>query len=61
VFFVHPCQTAEVMDASVGKREITAEEYLMVWIGALGKCVGLNIPLALMQQDKQKTTDVNKS
>jgi ubiquitin-like-conjugating enzyme ATG10 len=37
------------MEASVGKRNVTAEEYLMIWIGALGKCVGLNVPLALMQ------------
>jgi ubiquitin-like-conjugating enzyme ATG10 len=54
VFFIHPCQTAEVMEASIGKKDVTAEEYLMVWIGALGKCVGLNIPLALMQEDEQK-------
>ncbi|KAH7402000.1 hypothetical protein DE146DRAFT_450848 [Phaeosphaeria sp. MPI-PUGE-AT-0046c] len=49
VFLIHPCQTAEVMQASIGKREMTAEEYLLIWIGALGKCVGLNVPLALMQ------------
>lgn len=48
VFFIHPCQTAEVMQASVGKRHVTPEEYLLIWIGAMGKCVGLNVPLALM-------------
>ncbi|KAF1945413.1 hypothetical protein EJ02DRAFT_313312, partial [Clathrospora elynae] len=47
VFFIHPCQTAEVMEASAGKSNVTTKEYLMVWIGALGKCVGLNVPLVL--------------
>jgi ubiquitin-like-conjugating enzyme ATG10 len=51
VFFIHPCQTTEVMEASVGKRDVTAAEYLLIWIGAMGKCVGLDIPLALMRQD----------
>jgi len=50
VFFIHPCQTAEVMQASVGERIVSAEVYLVMWIGALGKCVGLNLPLALMQR-----------
>jgi ubiquitin-like-conjugating enzyme ATG10 len=45
------------MEASKCKKDITAEEYLMVWIGALGKCVGLNIPLALMQES---TEDANE-
>jgi ubiquitin-like-conjugating enzyme ATG10 len=55
VFFIHPCRTAEVMEASVGKRSIAPEEYLITWIGALGKCVGLDVPLALMQQDNSTT------
>ncbi|KAG9196411.1 hypothetical protein G6011_01532 [Alternaria panax] len=46
VFFIHPCQTADVMQVSVD-RNITADEYLMVWIGAVGKAVGLNVPLQL--------------
>jgi ubiquitin-like-conjugating enzyme ATG10 len=46
VFFIHPCQTAEVMEASI-HRNITADEYLMVWIGATGKAVGLHVPLQL--------------
>ncbi|KAF2015891.1 hypothetical protein BU24DRAFT_462113 [Aaosphaeria arxii CBS 175.79] len=51
VFFIHPCQTAAVMEASVGNKELTPVEYLMVWIGAMGGCVGLNIPIALAQND----------
>ena len=26
---------------------MSAEDYLMLWIGALGQCVGLNVPLAI--------------
>lgn len=37
------------MEASIGNRAATAAEYLMVWIGALGKYVGLNVPLSIIQ------------
>jgi len=46
VFFIHPCQTADVMEASV-ESVITADKYLTIWIGAMGKAVGLNMPLQL--------------
>ena len=49
VFFIHPCQTAEVMEATVGDGAATAGAYMMVWIGALGKYVGLNVPLTLIR------------
>lgn len=48
VFFIHPCRTAETMEASVGERTISAYDYLLLWIGALGKCVELDVPLALV-------------
>jgi ubiquitin-like-conjugating enzyme ATG10 len=52
VFFIHPCRTAEVMEASIERgRKVTAEEYLMVWIGSLGKSVGMNVPLALARHN----------
>ena len=51
VFFIHLCQTAAVMEASVGERNVTADEYLTIWIGALGKCAGLEVPLAIMCED----------
>jgi ubiquitin-like-conjugating enzyme ATG10 len=34
------------MEASVD-RNITEDEYLIIWIGAMGKAVGLNVPLQL--------------
>jgi ubiquitin-like-conjugating enzyme ATG10 len=35
------------MEASVRDRDLSAEQYLIIWMGALGGCVGLNMPLAL--------------
>jgi len=34
------------MEASV-ESVITADKYLTIWIGAMGKAVGLNMPLQL--------------
>jgi ubiquitin-like-conjugating enzyme ATG10 len=53
VFFIHPCQTAQVMEASACAGDITAYEYLLIWIGALGKCVGLNVPLAFAKEHQR--------
>ncbi|KAF2792724.1 hypothetical protein K505DRAFT_408489 [Melanomma pulvis-pyrius CBS 109.77] len=50
-FFIHPCQTAVVLEASLASDYVTPLEYLTLWIGAMGKCVGLNIPVALAQKN----------
>lgn len=47
VFFIHPCQTSAVMEVSTGSRPVTPYEYLVLWIGALGHYVGLDVPLDL--------------
>lgn len=53
VFFIHPCQTAgvmqEVLKGAMGKGNVTPQEYVLLWIGALGGCVGLNVPLELVR------------
>ncbi|KAJ4988345.1 autophagy-related protein 10 [Stagonosporopsis vannaccii] len=54
VFFIHPCQTADVMECSANGRNISAYEYLLMWIGALGKCVGLNVPLNLVNAEQRR-------
>ncbi|KAG4442280.1 hypothetical protein IFR05_002204 [Cadophora sp. M221] len=46
-FFIHPCQTKEAME----NFECSMEEYLMVWIGLVGGCVGLSVPLEMAQAD----------
>lgn len=48
VFFIHPCQTASLMQDSVENKEVTAYEYLALWISATGACVGLHMPIALV-------------
>ncbi|KAF1971399.1 hypothetical protein BU23DRAFT_470806 [Bimuria novae-zelandiae CBS 107.79] len=50
VFFVHPCRTAEVMLACAGGKEkdMEAWDYLVMWIGAMGKAVGLDVPKELV-------------
>ncbi|ORX97559.1 hypothetical protein BCR34DRAFT_607236 [Clohesyomyces aquaticus] len=50
VFFIHPCQTVAVLEASRGIQELIPREYLMLWIGALGGCVGLHLPIALAEK-----------
>jgi ubiquitin-like-conjugating enzyme ATG10 len=35
------------MEASAGGREVAVEEYLMLWMGAMGRCVGLEVPFAV--------------
>ena len=49
-FFIHPCQTAAVLESSSTKKGLTSVEYLMLWIGAMGKSVGLNVPISLAQK-----------
>ncbi|KAG9236327.1 hypothetical protein BJ875DRAFT_234692 [Amylocarpus encephaloides] len=39
-FFIHPCQTKEAME----DLDCTLDEYLMVWLGLVGGCVGLWVP-----------------
>ena len=60
VFFIHPCQTVAVLEASVD-RDITPTQYLKLWIGAMGGYVGLTLPVALPKLDfahgKDKLTE----
>ncbi|KAF1953941.1 hypothetical protein CC80DRAFT_527021 [Byssothecium circinans] len=48
VYFIHPCKTAEVLEASSGGREMETSAYLLLWIGAMGRCVGFDMPLVLV-------------
>ncbi|KAF2405290.1 hypothetical protein EJ06DRAFT_525819 [Trichodelitschia bisporula] len=49
VFFIHPCQTADALSAIGGEREVLLVEYLFMWMGVIGACVGLNVPLQMAQ------------
>jgi ubiquitin-like-conjugating enzyme ATG10 len=46
-FFIHPCNTPTAMEAVSKPIELTPENYLMVWLGVVGSCVGLDVPFAL--------------
>ncbi|KAH8814321.1 hypothetical protein F5882DRAFT_281698 [Hyaloscypha sp. PMI_1271] len=48
-FFIHPCQTKEAME-SFG---CPIKDYLMVWIGLAGGCVGLWIPSEMARDEKE--------
>ena len=48
-FSIHPCRTAAVLEASLIAPDVTALEYLILWVGAMGKCVGLDMPVILVQ------------
>ncbi len=39
-FFVHPCRSYEAMSGF----HCSLENYLMVWLGLVGGCVGLWVP-----------------
>jgi ubiquitin-like-conjugating enzyme ATG10 len=38
------------MEAIAGNRRLSADEYLIMWLGAFGKCVGLDVPLVLARK-----------
>ena len=48
-YFVHPCRTAEAMVAVIGdrKRDVKPAECLLLWLGLVGRGVGLDVPVAL--------------
>ncbi|TGO08998.1 hypothetical protein BTUL_0183g00140 [Botrytis tulipae] len=46
-FFIHPCQTKEAME----NFDCPADNYLMVWLGLIGGCVGLWMPHEMAQED----------
>jgi ubiquitin-like-conjugating enzyme ATG10 len=56
VFVVHACRTAEVLEACVGgeRKGVKVEDYILLWIGALGGCVGLSVPLGLMMKSDEE-------
>lgn len=50
-YFVHPCRTAEAIQAIIGDvRNVEAERYLLMWLGMIGSSVGLDVPIELAEQ-----------
>jgi ubiquitin-like-conjugating enzyme ATG10 len=48
-YFVHPCRTAEAMEAVTGNEYVTPQKYLLIWIGLVGQSVGLEVPIELAE------------
>ena len=48
-YFIHPCRTAEAMEAVTGGKDVTPEEYLLMWLGLVGPSVGLKFPIELAE------------
>lgn len=45
-FFIHPCNTATALSRVVEEGKVpNVIEYLMLWLGIVGGCVGLSVPL----------------
>ncbi|KAI1336412.1 hypothetical protein F5Y15DRAFT_394556 [Xylariaceae sp. FL0016] len=42
-FFVHPCLVGEAMT----NFDCAKEDYLMIWLGQVGGCVGLSVPMEM--------------
>jgi ubiquitin-like-conjugating enzyme ATG10 len=49
-FFIHPCQTADALREVAGGRNVSHQEYILLWLGIVGGSVGLNAPLFLGTQ-----------
>lgn len=47
-FFVHPCLIGEGMAAF----KCSLEEYLTIWIGLAGACVGLSVPMEMVPRQQ---------
>jgi len=45
-FFIHPCQTKEAME----NFDCLISDYLMLWLGLVGACVGLWVPPEMAEQ-----------
>ncbi|WPH01555.1 Hypothetical protein R9X50_00440200 [Acrodontium crateriforme] len=48
-YFVHPCRTADAMDAVTGGQELSCGAYLLAWMGLIGGGVGLDVPVGVAQ------------
>jgi len=48
-FFIHPCQTGEAMKCF----DCVIKDYLVIWIGLVGACVGLWIPPEMAQDEAE--------
>ncbi|TVY45111.1 hypothetical protein LOCC1_G002598 [Lachnellula occidentalis] len=49
-FFIHPCQTKEAMESF----DCKMANYLMIWLGLVGGCVGLWVPPEMAAEEAEE-------
>lgn len=49
-YFIHPCNTPEALSVLKPERDLSPEEYLLLWLGLIGTSVGLYVPSALFAE-----------
>lgn len=54
--FVHPCRTVEAMTMLGEGRKVTLDQYIHLWLGLVGGCVGLHIPISIAD-DRDRVED----
>ena len=54
-FWVHPCNSPEAIRNVLGgiKGQVSAVEYLMLWIGVVGSAVGLSLPKEMVPKRRK--------
>jgi len=52
-FFIHPCHTREAME----NFDCSLENYMMLWLGLVGGCVGLCLPIEMAQAEEPKQAE----
>ena len=52
-YFIHPCNTPDAMLGVTERRLLSAEQYLLLWLGLVGSCVDLYVPSELLQQHSE--------
>ncbi|QKX62627.1 uncharacterized protein TRUGW13939_09788 [Talaromyces rugulosus] len=55
-YFIHPCNTATAMRDIAGDRGVEPETYLLIWLGLVGNCIGLNLPSHMFMQNSAHKT-----
>ena len=56
--FIQPCHTAEVMREVGNGSPIKLEDYLMIWVGFMGRSVGLTVRTAHDKSEPETCKDV---
>ncbi|KAI7543497.1 hypothetical protein KC331_g7370 [Hortaea werneckii] len=57
-YFVHPCLTQDFIRAVMAGRQVSAVEYLALWVGVIGATVGLSLPVSVARELQKFDTNI---